>query len=57
MANKRVENYAYRHGTSNNEAKRRLGKGARHDTMFRVDKVIRGAPIAGTGKPKGVAKG
>lgn len=50
MANKRIEDYAYRYGVSNNEAKRRVG-GRRVDSVT-ANLPPRGTPIAGTGKPK-----
>lgn len=53
MSTKRVDEYAHEHGLSNKQAKKRLGKG-RSDT-HRVH-IVRGAPVAGTGKPKGATK-
>jgi hypothetical protein len=55
MTTKRVEEYAYRNQCSNNAAKKRLGK-RRGDAIVHVN-ITRGAPIAGTGKPKGASKG
>lgn len=54
MSTKRVEEYAYHHSLSNNAAKKRLGK-RRGDAVIHVN-ITRGAPIAGTGKPKGASK-
>lgn len=56
MANRKVEDYAYRHSTSNRQAKRRLGKGSCSLKMV-TNLPERGAPIPGTGKPKGASKG
>lgn len=53
MSTKRVEEYAHRNGLSNRQAKKRLGK-ARGEGI-RIN-IVRGAPIAGTGKPKGASK-
>jgi hypothetical protein len=51
MSTRRVEDYAYKHNISNNQAKKRLGK-RRGDSVTHVN-IVRGTPIAGTGKPKG----
>lgn len=56
MANRKVEDYAYRHELSNRQAKRRLGKGSRSLKMV-INLPDRGAPVPGTGKPKGAQKG
>lgn len=52
MASVKVENYAHRYGLSNRKAKKRLGKGARTGEL-KFNLPVRGAPIAGTGRPKG----
>lgn len=51
MTTKRVEDFAYRNQLSNRQAKKRLGK-RRGDALVHVN-IVRGAPVAGTGKPKG----
>lgn len=51
MSTRRVEDYAHQHNISNNQAKKRLGK-RRGDAVSHVN-IVRGAPIKGTGKPKG----
>lgn len=53
MAEKRVEDYAHKHGMSNSAAKRHLKFGKKKTSNL----PARGAPIAGTGKPKGASKG
>jgi hypothetical protein len=54
VSTKRVEDYAYQNGLSNKQAKKRLGK-RRGDAIVHVS-VQRGAPVAGTGRPKGATK-
>lgn len=52
MTSRSIEEHAIRAGISNKEAKRHARKNAkkRHrDDIL----VVRGAPVAGTGKPKG----
>ena len=56
MANRRVEDYAYRYHLSNRKAKKALGKSARGEGAFTLKLPERGAPIAGTGKPAGASK-
>jgi hypothetical protein len=53
MSIKKVDEYAAQHGLSNRQAKKRLGK-ARGETI-RIN-IVRGSPVAGTGKPKGASK-
>lgn len=48
MPNRRVEDYAYKHGLSFNEAKRRMGGRRKEDTL--VEAIARGGPVTGTGK-------
>lgn len=47
MASKRVEDYAFAHGLSYRQAKRRMG-GRRKDTL--IEQIARGQAVAGTGK-------
>jgi hypothetical protein len=55
MASRRVEEYAYKYGLSNGQAKRRMG-GHRSESGIFV--IVRGGPVKGTGKKgKGVKKG
>lgn len=55
MASRRVEEYAYKYGLSNRQAKKRMG-GRKSDSGIIV--IARGAPVKGTGKKgKGVKKG
>lgn len=54
MAERRIEDYAYRHNISNSEAKRRLKFGRAKTRSSNLP--IRGMPVAGTGKPKGASK-
>lgn len=57
MANRKVEEYAYKYDISNSEAKRRLGKRSRSESQGEGSQApIRGVPVAGTGKPKGAKK-
>lgn len=53
MAEKRVEDFAYKHGLSHSAAKRRM---KRHKKPH-ANLPQRGTPVAGTGKPKGAKKG
>lgn len=53
MAEKRVEDYAFKHAISHNEAKRRM----RSHRSVKSSMPARGIPVAGTGKPKGAQKG
>lgn len=53
MAEKRIEDYAYKHGLSNSSAKRRMKAHKKANSSL----PQRGTPIAGTGKPKGAQKG
>lgn len=55
MASRKVEDYAYKHGLSFRQAKRRLGSRARTSAMT-YQLPARGQPVAGTGKPKGASK-
>jgi hypothetical protein len=55
MANKKVENYAHKYGLSNRQAKKRLGKGSRSENELHRMNIVRGAPVPGTGKPKGAS--
>lgn len=55
MASRRVEEYAYKYGLSNGQAKRRMG-GRKHESD--IFQITRGAPVKGTGKKgKGSKKG
>ena len=47
MASRKVEDYAYKYGLSNREAKKRLG---RHSSVGKYTLPVRGMAIAGTGK-------
>lgn len=53
MAEKRIEDYAFKHGLSNSMAKRRVKSHRSHNASL----PQRRGPIAGTGKPKGAKKG
>lgn len=53
MAEKRVEDYAFKNGLSHNAAKKRM----RSHRSIKSAMPIRGIAIAGTGKPKGAQKG
>jgi len=53
MTDVKTFEYAVRHGLSNNQAKKRI-RGSSEETRF--EHVQRGAPIRGTGKPKGASK-
>lgn len=53
MAEKRVEDFAYKHKLSNSAAKRRMKRHKKPHASL----PQRGTPIAGTGKPKGAKKG
>lgn len=54
MADRRVEDFAHKHGVSNGEAKRMLGR--RRRGLGAVSLPARGLPVAGTGKPTGGSK-
>lgn len=47
MASKRVEDYAYKHGLSNRQAKKRMGG---HRSESGIIQIARGQAVAGTGK-------
>lgn len=49
MANRKVEEYAHKHGLSNRQAKKRLGK-RRFSENVTYKLPERGGPVAGTGK-------
>lgn len=51
MASRRVEEFAYLNNISFRKAKKMLGKKRNSEQLF--VHANRGAPIAGTGKPKG----
>lgn len=53
MNRRKVEDYAFRHGTSFRQAKKRLGR-RKVDAGYALP--VRGMPVAGTGKPKGQKK-
>lgn len=55
MNRRKVEDYAFRHGTSFRQAKKRLGRRAQTDAA-KYALPVRGMPVAGTGKPKGQKK-
>lgn len=48
MASKRVEDYAFAHGLSFRQAKRRIGGRRKDDAL--VEQIARGQAVAGTGK-------
>jgi hypothetical protein len=48
MASRKVEDYAYKYGLSNRQAKKRIGR-ARGDSIH-IEQIARGTPVAGTGK-------
>lgn len=54
MPNRKVEDYAFKHGLSFNEAKRRMGGSRKPDVL--VENIARGAAVQGTGKKKGGGK-
>jgi hypothetical protein len=54
MASKRVEDYAAKYGLSNSQAKRRIGSGEGKTVIVNV---VRGGPVAGTGKKGKASKG
>lgn len=53
MAERRVEEYAFKHGLSHGAAKRRM----KSHKSIKSAMPIRGIAVAGTGKPKGAQKG
>lgn len=53
MAEKRIEDYAFKHALSNGAAKRRM----KSHRSVKSSMPVRGIPVAGTGKPKGAQKG
>lgn len=50
-----IENYAVAHGLSNNAAKRAYRTKVKRQNKQDI-LVVRGAPVAGTGKPRGESK-
>lgn len=54
MSTTRIDKYAIDHNISNNEAKRRLRGWQKRDAGW--SRPERGAPVAGTGKPRGQKK-
>jgi hypothetical protein len=53
MAERRVEEYAHKHGLSNRQAKKRMRSRRKKKEEWRPSY---GTPVAGTGKPKGGSK-